>query len=121
MRLLSHLLIGAAIALAVPALAPAASEASTGCSGYSYFTNRGGYDTELSNYRDDHGMACSSVRYVARFLRAKISRQYTWPHIGGPFYDGYVTWHCFKLSNLRWRCEEYTTYTSFSFTGRVYG
>jgi hypothetical protein len=121
MNRMRTILISAAIALAVPALASAASDASSNCSGYSYFTNRGGYDTELSDYRDDRGMACSSVRYVAGFLRAKISRQSTWPHIGGPFYDGYVTWHCFKLSTIRWRCEEYTTYTSFSFSGRVYG
>jgi hypothetical protein len=116
-------LVVAMVTLGFAALVPAGASASTGCAtGQSPWTfTRGGYQVKIDRYRDVHGMACTSVRYVInRWLRHKIARQYGWPHIGGPFWDGYVTWHCFKTRRYYWRCEEYTSDTVFSFRGIVY-
>jgi hypothetical protein len=115
-----RLIIMAALTLGliVPASASAATNCSTGRSTTTY-TN-GGYMVELRGYTSVRGMECSSVRYVVnQWLRRKIARQYGWPRIGGPFYDGYVTWHCWKLASYRWQCDEYTSDTSFRFTGVV--
>ena len=74
----------------------------------------------LSNYKSVNGMACSSVRYVInQWLRRKLARQYGWPRLGRPFFDGWVTWHGYKLSGKRWRFEEYESGTVFEFTGYV--
>ena len=97
------LVICGAIAVAALAANPAHASASTGylsCSiGKNPYTyTNGGHTVSLTQYRG-RGMACSSVRYVANnWLRPKISRQYGWPRLSRPFYDGYVTWHCWKLS-----------------------
>jgi hypothetical protein len=107
-----------ALAAAVPSTASASTSCDTGRSPVTY--TRGGYAVTLNNYTSVRGMACSSVRYVAnQWLRRKIARQYGWPRISGPFYDGYVTWHCRKLTSYRWQCDEYTSNTSFRFTGVV--
>lgn len=101
-----------------PSSASASNRCATGRSPYTF--TRGGYTVKLNRYRNVHGMACSSVRYVVnRWLRHKVARQYGWPHIGGPFWDGYVTWHCHKTSVYYWRCHEYTSGTTFSFRGVV--
>ena len=106
------------VAVMGPSSAGASSRCATGGSPYTY--TRGGYTVKLNHYRDVRGMACSSVRYVVnRWLRHKIARQYGWPHIGGPFWDGYVTWHCHKTSVYYWRCHENTSGTVFSFRGIV--
>src|SRR5215211_5480565 len=79
------------------------------------YTN-GGYEVVLSRYTS-MGNPCSAVRYVMNnWVRRKIARQWGRPRISGPFYDGYVTWHCWKLSGTRWQCDEYDSGYSFRFT-----
>ena len=118
------LVICGAVAVAALAANPAHASASTGYSSCSigkspYTYTNGGHTVSLTQYRG-RGMACSSVRYVANnWLRPKISRQYGWPRLSRPFYDGYVTWHCWKLSGSQVQCDEYDSNTSFRFRGRV--
>ena len=111
-----------ALAATIAAFAPAQAEASTSCSSGAPRADytRGGYEVEYKSYTSQVGMACSSVRYVLKtWIRPTIRRQYRWPHLTGPFYDGYVTWHCYKLSKFRIQCDEYDSYTSLRFTGVV--
>jgi hypothetical protein len=112
-------LIVGTVLIAFAAAAPAQAQASTSCSAWQYPINRGGYGVELDRFRTST-MNCASVRYVARFLARKLDRQYGWPHITGPFYDGYVTWRCDKLRGHRWSCLERSSFTSFSFRGQVW-
>ena len=60
-------------------------------------------------------MNCPSARYVVdKWLRRAYERQWS-NRIPTSFYDGYVSWSCFRTSYLRWRCEEYTSNTAFRF------
>ena len=113
-RLLLSLLAAGSLLVLAPASSQAAS-CSTGRSPVTY-TN-GGYEVVLSRYTSMGG-PCSAVRYVMNnWVRRKIARQWGRPRISGPFYDGYVTWHCWKLSGTRWQCDEYDSGYSFRFTG----
>jgi hypothetical protein len=111
--------------LAGALIAPASASADAGytdCSpGQSTSTwTRGDYRLVIDRYRG-HRMNCSSVRYVVnRWLRPKAARQYGWPTIARPFYDGWVTWHCWKISHNGVQCDEFTSNTSFRVRGRVY-
>ena len=81
---------------------------------------KGGYVVVMDRYRG-RAMHCSSVRYVVnRWIRRKVARQRRHPHLFGPFFDGYVTWHCWKRSRLQIQCDEYKSNTSLRFRGRVY-
>lgn len=120
------LLIALAGVVALGVAAPAnASSGYSGCNsgvsgeGQSAYT-RSGYIVPMTNYRG-RGMACSSVRYVInKWLRPKVSRQYGYPRLARPFYDGWVTWHCWKPGGYVVQCDEYKSGTSFRFNGRVY-
>jgi hypothetical protein len=60
-------------------------------------------------------MNCSSARYVLnKWLRRHYARSYS-HSLPLRFWDGYVTWHCHRSSRLRWRCDEYDSYSSFGF------
>jgi hypothetical protein len=115
-RTLAGLVVPAVATLTVALAGTSTASASTRCAGHKSFVTNGGYDVKLDRYRSlapyehsegEQQMKCSSVRYVTRFLRHKIQRQWRWPHISGPFYDGYVTWDCFKRSRYHWECDEY--------------
>ncbi len=107
-------------ALLIPAATSAtAAEASSRCSGYTSTTNRAGYLITFSSYRAS-GMKCSSVRYAVGQVRRKMQSQSGYPRVPGYFWDGYVRWDCDTISARRVRCDEYTTHTSFTFTGTVY-
>jgi hypothetical protein len=98
--------------------ASAATRCSTGAGATDY--TRGGYEVVYRSYTSQRGMACSSVRYVMnRWIRRKVRAQYRWPHLTGPFWDGYVTWHCWKLTGYRIQCDEFTSNTSLRFTAYV--
>ena len=118
-------LIVAALVIAGVLVAPTAANASSGYSGCStgagaYTYTRGGYEIAFSRYQG-RGMSCSSVRYVInKWLRPKVARQYSWPRVAAPFYDGWVRWHCWKLSRLTVQCDEFTSNTSLRFVARVY-
>lgn len=114
-------LAGALAALAVPSAASADTGYASCSPGQSTSTRtNGGYELVIDRYRGQ-GMNCSSVRYVVnRWLRPKAARQYGWPTLSRPFYDGWVTWHCWKSSELTVQCDEYKSYTSFRVRGRVY-
>ena len=108
----------AALALAGVA-APAQAEASSYCGVNQWDTTRGGYQIHYVGSRTN-GMNCASARYALHEFRAKVRRQYHWPRLGRPFFDGWVTWHCTKISYHGIRCSEYTTGTNFSFRAWVY-
>ena len=114
-RLLTTVLAAGALMLA----AVPAADASVPCSAFRYEINNSGYAVELDHFRAD-GMNCASVRYVSRFLGRKLSRQYGWPRLGGPYWDGWVSWRCHSRGGRRWLCHEGTSGTSFSFRGTVY-
>jgi hypothetical protein len=51
-------------------------------------------------------MNCASARYVMnKWLRRTYQRSSS-HRLPTRFWDGYVTWHCYKRSNLRWQCDE---------------
>jgi hypothetical protein len=103
----------------IPSTASASTRCSIGRSASTY--THGGYRVVLDNYRSEEGMACSSVRYVINgWLRRQLARQYGWPRLGRPFYDGWVTWHGYRLDHHRWWFEEHKSGTVFSFRGRVF-
>ena len=65
------------------------------------------------------GMNCASARYVMnKWLRRAYRRSYA-HRLPTRFYDGYVTWHCWKRTSVRWQCDEYESNTSFRFTAYV--
>ncbi len=99
---------------AVTVVAPAQADASTRCSGSASFYTNGGDSGLVSSYRGN-GMACSSVRYAARRLANRISRQWGWPTANVSFHDGYVRWHCtqYGYGGFRVACHEYSSGTSF--------
>ena len=105
---------GLAAALAIPSVAPAVADASTYCPMGATDYTRGGW---VVTYRGatGHGMNCSSVRYAMGEFRAKIRRQGNYPKIARPFFDGWVTWYCYKTSGHGVSCYENTSDTSFTF------
>jgi hypothetical protein len=113
----------AALAAGIVALAPSQASAASSCSTgmRSFDTTRGGYTVQYKSYTSQRGMACSSVRYVMnRWIRPKVRRQWSWPHVIGPFYDGYVAWTCYKIARHRVECAEFQSNTLFRFTAVVW-
>jgi len=89
-----------------------------GDSGVSY--NRAGVPAQFERLRSMYGMNCPSARYVMnRRLRRAYERRWS-ASIPTHFYDGYVSWECYKIRRLRWQCDEYESYTSFRFTAYTF-
>jgi hypothetical protein len=103
--------------LLVPSTAQA-SRCSIGDNGISY--NLDDEPARFANLSTQRGMNCSSARYVLnKWLRKAYEEQYS-NQIPTDFWDGYVDWHCYKLSRLRWQCREYDSGTRFKFTAYRY-
>jgi hypothetical protein len=103
-----------AAAVATCAVIAAPSEAQAACGGGTSW-NLAGEPASFSEAQPRRGMNCASVRYVVnQWLRPAYENQWS-NKIPTRFYDGYVTWHCWKTSRLRWRCEEYSSNTAFRF------
>lgn len=105
----------ATAALLIPAAPSHAgvSRCSIGDSGITY--NRNGVPAQFENLRAMKGMNCPSARFVLnKWLRRKYHRSYA-NRLPTRFWDGYVTWHCWKRSYYQWQCDEYDSYTSFRF------
>ena len=112
------LLVAMVTALLVPASAGAraggASYCSLGDDGITY--NRLGEPAQFKSLRPFRGMNCASARYVMnKWLRRAYRRSYA-HRLPTRFYDGYVTWHCWKRTSSRWQCDEFDSNTSFRFT-----
>ena len=104
---------GLAMLALTAAVAPAEAQAACG-GGVTY--NRAGEGAWFGNVRPMNGMNCASARYVVnKWLRRSYARSWG-RRLPTGFWDGYVTWHCWKRSNLRWQCDEYDSGTSFRFT-----
>ena len=111
--ILTSLVMTGALALGLSALAPAAQAASCG-GGVTY--NRLGEGASFQCVMPMRRMNCASARYVVdKWLRHAYQRSYS-HRLPTGFYDGYVSWSCWKRSNLRWQCDEYDSGTSFRFT-----
>ena len=93
---------------------PLAAASAAYCTVNGYDVNRSGYSLTYIG-ASASGMNCASVRYAQRAVRRQHRRQYGYPRLAGPFFDGYVTWHCRKTGGYNVRCSEYTTGTSFGF------
>jgi hypothetical protein len=119
-------------AIGVAAFATSPASAATKCDGGGWTGTRSGYEVFFDRYRaltpaDAPGavqktMNCASVRYAMGFVRRKVSRQNGWPHVTRPFFDGYVTWHCYKSYGMgrNVECLEGTSLTGFRFRAHVY-
>jgi hypothetical protein len=102
----------AALAVVATPVAAQASTCSVGNSGVTF--DRYGGAARFKSLTTQAGMNCASARYVLNsWLRRSYARTGRLPY---SFYDGYVTWYCSKLSNLRWECDEYDSGTRFRFT-----
>jgi hypothetical protein len=118
---MKKLLILIALVGSLAAVIPTAANASTGSCGGWYAHNRFGTAAEIYNVQPHGGMNCASSRYVVnKWLKRAYQRQWS-NRIPTRFYDGYVTWHGYKTSGHNWRFVEYSTGTSFTFTGVYYG
>ena len=105
------IVIAALAMIATPSQASAAS-CSLGGSSVTYSYGQAAVFKNLTTYRN---MNCASARYVLnKWLRPSYQRTGRLPY---SFYDGYVTWHCSKLTRTRWQCNEYDSNTAFRFTG----
>jgi hypothetical protein len=115
-------LIAAGVALMLPLAAdPADAHASSGCGIGSHIThNRAGDAAWFGHVRPMRGMNCASARYVMnKWLRKTFARRYS-HRLPTHFWDGYVTWSCWKRSYYRWQCDEFDSGTSFRFTAKGY-
>jgi hypothetical protein len=110
---------GLAVLAVVGAAAPAQAEAATCGSISSTDYNRSGYGITYSRAHTT-SMNCASVRYAMHEFRAKVKRQHGYPRMTLPFFDGWVTWHCYKTSRVGVRCYENTSDTSYSFRTYVW-
>lgn len=106
--------------LAALVSAPSSAQAagcSIGGSGISY--NQRGIAAKFKSLKPMGTMNCPSARYVLnRWLRRAFERSSA-RRLPTRFFDGYVTWSCFKLEPVRWQCNEYVTDTSFRFTAFI--
>jgi hypothetical protein len=106
-------------ALVVAAALPLAAEARCPVGDSGITVNRGGDVAKFKRLTPMQGMNCPSAQYVLnRWLRRAFLRSYS-PRLPRSFYDGYVTWHCGKLSARRWQCNEYDSNTAFRFTAYI--
>jgi hypothetical protein len=111
-RIVPALAAVVALCAAFAGSVPAAHAGSCG-GGWSY--NRLGEAANFTNVRPVRGMNCASARYVVdKWLRRAYERQSS-NRIPTRFWDGYVTWTCFKRSSLEWQCNEYDSGTAFRF------
>ncbi|MEA2169316.1 MAG: hypothetical protein QOF76_2616 [Solirubrobacteraceae bacterium] len=93
--------------------ATAAYHCPIGDSGVTY--NRSGQAALFKRLSPFAGMTCSSAQYVLNhWIRPYYANRYT-AKLPRKFYDGYVTWHCSKYNSRKWHCDEFSSYTSFSF------
>jgi hypothetical protein len=107
--------LAAVLALCV-GLAASAPSAHAGACGGGWSYNGLGEPANFTNVRPMQGMNCASARYVVnKWLRRAYERQYS-SRIPTRFWDGYVTWNCFKRSGVQWQCNEYDSGTAFRFT-----
>jgi hypothetical protein len=115
MKYISAILAAAALAvIATTTQAQAQGTCSLGNSGVTY--NQLGEAAVFKNLAPMGKMNCASARYVMnKWLRRTYQRSSS-HRLPTRFWDGYVTWHCYKRSNLRWQCDEYDSGTSFRFT-----
>jgi hypothetical protein len=91
-----------------------ASSCSMGASDTTY--NQIGQAATFRNLTAMQGMNSASARYVMnKWLRRSYQRSSS-NKLPTRFWDGYVTWHCLKLTGTKWRCDEYDSNTAFSFT-----
>lgn len=96
------------------ATAAQASSCSMGASDTTY--NQIGQAATFKNLTAMQGMNCASARYVMnKWLRRSYQRSSS-TKLPTRFWDGYVTWHCSKITTTKWRCDEYDSNTAFSFT-----
>ena len=110
---------GLAVCAVLGAVAvPASAEASTYCGVGKLDYNRSGYSISYKGARAN-GMNCASVRYALSQFRAKVRRQYGYPRMPRAFFDGWVTWSCWKTSSHGIKCWEGTSDTSYSFQAYV--
>ncbi len=114
-------MIGALAACAVlgALAAPASADASTYCGVSKFDTNRSGYSISYQGARAS-GMNCDSVRYALSQFRAKVRRQYGYPRMPRAFFDGWVTWQCWKTSRHSVKCWERTSSTSYRFRAHIW-
>ena len=115
---MKKLLTGVIAAIALSAAFTSTASASTACRISGYDVNRSGYGISYAGARAS-GMNCASVRYAHKVFRSKLRRQYGYPRLARPFFDGWVTWHCYKASRHGIRCAEGTSGTSYSFRAYV--
>jgi hypothetical protein len=112
--------IAAVAALSLTGVAEASTAHSASSCGGWYAWNLDGEAASVRNVTRS-GMNCASSKYVVnRWLKKGYERQ-TRNRIPTHFYDGYVTWTCYKTSYYRWKCAEYESGTSFRFTAVYYG
>lgn len=107
----------AALLLSLPATSAqgATARSAAYCSGGGVTYNRSGDGAVFKSLRTARGMNCASARYVMnKWLRRAYANSYS-SRLPGRFYDGYVTWNCYKVTSSRWRCSEYTSNTAFTF------
>ena len=110
--LVALLVTGAFLAGAAPSQADVI-RCSIGDSGVTF--NRAGVGAQFENLRAMRGMNCPSARYVLnKWLRREFRRSYS-RRLPTNFWDGYVTWYCWKRSYYQWQCDEYDSNTSFRF------
>ena len=82
-------------------------------------TNRSGWTINYQGARAS-GMNCASVRYALDRFRAKVRRQHGRPRMPRAFFDGWVTWNCWKTSRNGIKCWEPQSGTSYRFRAHVW-
>jgi hypothetical protein len=114
-----RVIAAAAVALSVSGAAAGEASASTYCPVNGVDFNRSGYEIV---YRGAHanGMNCASVRYAMHEFRAEVKRQRGYPRMPRDFFDGWVTWRCWKTGGNGQRCWEATTGTGYTFRAWVF-
>jgi hypothetical protein len=112
--------IGVVLVAGAVLAGPGVAQADAHYCGVSKFdNNRSGYTISYQGARAS-GMNCASVRYALGQFRAKVRRQYGRPRMPRSFFDGWVTWHCWKTSVHAIKCAEYTSGTSYRFRAYVW-
>jgi hypothetical protein len=99
-RLLASAVLAAALlASALAAPSSAYAHCSIGDSGVTY--NRGGVPAKFKKLSPMYGMNCASAQYVMnKWLRRAYARTCSY-RLPRRFWDGYVTWTCYKRGYLK--------------------
>lgn len=115
LKILAVMLVSSVVLVASSSAANASSSSYCGLGDSGITYNRGGVPAKFKNLRPMFGMNCASARYVMnKWLRRAYARTYTY-RLPRRFWDGYVTWTCYKRAYLKWQCDEYDSGTSFRF------